>query len=661
LNTFVYAYIERFHPGCDYVNRNISESRKDKVMILLTVEGLSKQYGLKKLFEDVSFGIDDKDKIGIIGANGSGKSTLLKILAGVETPDKGRVSVTNNRKIAYLPQESPYNPEDTVLEAVLKSGDNVMQLILDYELACHALEAGHDDDSSLVETVGRLSHELDVSGAWDLEANATVVLGKLGLEDVTAKMGTLSGGQRKRVALAHVLVTPSDALILDEPTNHLDADSVEWLENHIRRYQGAVILITHDRYFLDRVANRMFELDGRTAKTFMGGYAAYLQQKAEIEEQEQREDRKRQALIRQELDWMRTGCKARTTKQKARMQRAEELVYAPKKAQQQEMEIGFGAERLGGKIIEFHQVSKSYGDKTLLRSFEYLLQKGDRIGIIGPNGSGKTTLFDMITGRVSPDSGHIDIGKTVRIGYYDQESRELDDDKRVIEFIQEEAEQIKVKEGQVFSASKMLERFLFSPSTQYSYIRTLSGGERRRLYLLRQLIGSPNVLLLDEPTNDLDIPTLQVLEDYLDSYEGCLLVVSHDRYFLDRTVEHIFSFEDDGKVRRYPGNYSVYLEMKSKISDKPKEKVTATKVPAVVRLPAEEPKPRKLNSKEKRELEQLEGRIAEAETRQEAINKELAAAGSDFQAVQRLGSELLELQKKLDRDMTRWTELAEFA
>jgi len=629
-------------------------------MVLLTVEGLSKQYGLKKLFEDVSFGIDDKDKIGIIGANGSGKSTLLKILAGVETPDKGRVTVTNNRKIAYLPQESPYNPEDTVLEAVLKSGDNVMQLILDYELACKELETGHSDDPELIERVSHLSHELDITGAWELESNATVVLGKLGLQDVTAKMGTLSGGQRKRTALAHALVTPSDALILDEPTNHLDADSVEWLENYIRRYQGAVILITHDRYFLDRVANRMFELDGRTARTFAGGYASYLQQKDELEQQEQREDRKRQALIRQELDWMRTGCKARTTKQKARMQRAEELVYTPGKEQEKEFEIGFGADRLGGMIIEFHQVSKSYGDKKLLRSFDYMLQKGDRIGIIGPNGSGKTTLFDMITGRVQPDSGHIDIGKTVKIGYYDQESRELDDDKRVIEFIQEEAEQIKLKDGQVFSASKMLERFLFAPSTQYSYIRTLSGGERRRLYLLKQLIGSPNVLLLDEPTNDLDIPTLRVLEDYLDNYQGCLLVVSHDRYFLDRTVEHVFVFEEDGRIRRYPGNYSVYLELKSKYTDrevaKPAKKETPKEIPAASSVPRQ----RKLNSKEKRELEQLETWIGEAEARQAAIGNELTVASSDFPLVQKLTEELRRIQKEMDGKMARWTELAEF-
>jgi len=631
-------------------------------MVLLTVEGLGKQYGLKKLFEDVSFGIDDRDKIGIIGANGSGKSTLLKILAGVETPDKGRVTVTGNRRIAYLPQESPYDPDDTVIEAVLKSGDNAMRLILDYELACHELEAGHaEDHDALVEKVSRLSQALDARGAWELESNATVVLGKLGLDDVTARMGSLSGGQRKRVALAHALLTPSDALILDEPTNHLDADSVEWLENYIRRYKGAVILITHDRYFLDRVANRMFELDGRTARTFSGGYASYLQQKDELAAQEEREDRKRQALIRQELEWMRTGCKARTTKQKARMQRAEDLVYAPKKTEQLAMEIGFGAERLGGKIVEFHRVSKSYGEKTLLQSFEYLLQKGDRIGIIGPNGAGKTTLFDMITRKVQPDSGHIDIGKTVRIGYYDQESRDLDDDKRVIEYIQDEAEQIRTKDGKVFSASKMLERFLFAPSTQYSSIRTLSGGERRRLYLLRQLIGSPNVLLLDEPTNDLDIPTLQVLEDYLDSYEGCLLVVSHDRYFLDRTVEHVFAFEEGGRIRRYPGNYSVYLEMKPKIAERPQEKTSVPKEPVSMDPAQAAPKTRKLNSKEKRELERLEEGIAEAEARQESINKELAVAGSDFQTVQRLGAELLELQQKLDRDMTRWSELAEFA
>ncbi len=628
-------------------------------MILLTVEGLEKKYGLKHLFEDVSFGIDDRDKIGIIGANGSGKSTLLKILAGVETPDKGKVMVANQRTIAYLPQDSPFDAEDTVLQAILKSSGKVMDLIYEYEVVCKELETKHTED--LIDRMSHLAHELDVCGAWELESNAKTVLGKLGLYDLTAKMGTLSGGQRKRVALAHALVVPSDGLILDEPTNHLDADSVEWLENYIRRYQGAVILITHDRYFLDRVATRMIEMDGRTALTYTGGYSSYLVQKAEQEEQAIRDDRKRSALVRQELDWMRGGCKARTTKQKARMMRAETLVYAPKKEKQKELEIGFGAGRLGDKIMEFHKVSKSYGDKVLLHDFEYHLQKGDRIGIIGPNGSGKTTLFDMITGRVQPDSGHIDLGKTVNIGYYDQQSRGLDDSKRVIEYIQEHAEQIKTKDGMVFSASKMLERFLFAPSTQYSYIRTLSGGERRRLYLLKQLIDSPNVLLLDEPTNDLDIPTLRVLEDYLDTYPGCLIVVSHDRYFLDRTVEYIFAFEADGVIRRYPGNYTVYLDLKAsekaENEKKPVKKALETPKPAVAPIA----KSGSLNSKEKRELESLERTIQETENRQSEIAGRLATAGSDFELQQKLGTELQGLQQQLDKQMSRWSELAEQA
>ncbi|NTU67282.1 MAG: ABC-F family ATP-binding cassette domain-containing protein [Chlorobiaceae bacterium] len=632
-------------------------------MVLLTVEGIGKTYGLKRLFAEVSFGIDDSDKIGIIGANGSGKSTLLKILAGVETTDTGKVMVSKEKRIIYLPQDSAFEPDDTVLEAVLKSSDRTMGLICEYELVCTQLEDEHCDHTALIERMSELSHEIDACGGWELESNAKVVLGKLGLNDLTARMGTLSGGQRKRVALAHALVVPSDALILDEPTNHLDADSVEWLENYIRRYSGAVLLITHDRYFLDRVATRMIELDGKTALTFSGGYASYLVQKAEMEAQEERDERKRNALARQELEWMRTGAKARTTKQKARMQRAESLVYAPAKEKKQDLEIGFGSGRLGNRIVEFHQVSKSYGSRRLLANFEYLLEKGDRIGIIGPNGSGKTTLFDMIAGRVAPDCGHVEIGTTVRLGYYDQESRELDDSKRVIEYIKEIAEQITTKDGSQVSASKMLERFLFSPAAQYNYIKTLSGGERRRLYLLRQLIASPNVLLLDEPTNDLDIPTLRVLEDYLDSYAGCLMVVSHDRYFLDRTVEHVFVFEGDGVVKRYPGNYSVYLEMKAAAAAGSKEDAAPAKKAPEPPKPAPVPSsnPRKISGKEKREMEQLEAAIAKAEKRQTEITAELSASSSDFQAVQRLGDELHSLQAKLDRDMARWSELAEFA
>ena len=625
-------------------------------MVLLTVEAISKQYGLKKLFDDVSFGIDEKDKIGIIGANGSGKSTLLKILAGKESPDSGKVMVTKQSRIAWLPQVSPCNPDDTVLEAVLKSGDRLLSLIYEYEVVCNAFEKHGNGGHELIERVNTLSHELDVNNAWELEATVKAVLGKLGLHDVSAKMGTLSGGQRKRVALAHALVMPSDALVLDEPTNHLDADSVEWLENYLKRYQGAVVLVTHDRYFLDRVASRMIELDGVSANAFTGGYASYLQQKAEQEEQDARADRKRQALVKQELAWLRTGCKARTTKQKARIQRAESLVEGRGGVEKEDFKIGFGVDRLGSKIIELHEVSKSWDGKPLIASFEYLLQKGDRIGVIGPNGSGKTTLLDLIAGRIKPEGGRIETGQTVKIGYYDQMSSGLDDSVRVIDYIKEEAEQIKLKDGSVVSASRMLERFLFEPSAQYNLIGDLSGGERRRLYLLRQLMMSPNVLLLDEPTNDLDIPTLQVLEYFLDAWPGCVIAVSHDRYFLDRVVEHIFAFEENGKIRKYPGNHSVYLEMRA-ARGADDEKPVVKKVGVSKGKPNS--KPRKLSYKERRELESLEKKIVEAEERQVTISRQLNDAGPDFGRLKELSDELQLLQDQLEADMIRWEELAE--
>ncbi len=629
-------------------------------MVLLTVESISKQYGLKKLFDNVSFGIDEKDKVGIIGTNGSGKSTLLKILAEKELPDSGTVMMGKQSRISWLPQDSPYNPDDTVLEAILKSGEKELRLVYEYEMVCKALEEEGGQGQKLIEKMTSLSHQLDINNAWDLEAHVKSVLGKLGLHDVSAKMGALSGGQRKRVALAHALVMPSDALILDEPTNHLDADSVEWLENYLKRYQGALVLVTHDRYFLDRVVNRMIELDGVSANVFTGGYASYLQQKAEQEAQAVRADRKRRALAKQELAWLRTGCKARTTKQKARIQRAESLVAEQGVTEKEKLDIGFGSERLGNKIIELHEVSKSWDGEPLIVSFEYLLQKGDRIGIIGPNGSGKTTLLDLIASRVSPDSGRIETGQTVKIGYYDQMSSGLDDSMRVIDYIREEAEHIKLSDGNELSASKMLEKFLFDPSVQYNLIGNLSGGERRRLYLLRKLMMSPNVLLLDEPTNDLDIPTLQVLEDFLDLWPGCVIAVSHDRYFLDRVTEHIFAFEENGKIRKYPGNYSVYLEMKAARGEL-KENVAVEMPGKASREKSDSTGPRKLSYKERRELDVLEKKIAEAEERQALISLQLNDAGSDFDLVRRLSEELQLLQGQLEADMIRWEELAERA
>ncbi|ANT64536.1 MULTISPECIES: ABC-F family ATP-binding cassette domain-containing protein [Prosthecochloris] len=628
-------------------------------MVLLTVEGISKQYGLKELFRDVSFGIDEKDKVGIIGPNGCGKSTLLKILAGIEQPDSGKVMTTRQKRIAWLPQDSPYNPQDTILQAVLTGGDPLLRLVCDYEHACSELELDGGQTEALVEKVTALSHQLDTANGWEIESNVRAVLGKLGLHDPEKKMGALSGGQRKRVALAHALVMPSDALILDEPTNHLDADSVEWLEAYLRRYQGAILLVTHDRYFLDRMATRMIELDGHSSQVFTGGYSSYLQQKAEQEAEEARADRKRLALQKQELEWLRSGCKARTTKQKARIQRAEGLLEAPGRQEKKELDIGMQAERLGNMIIEFHHVSKAWNDTPLISGFDYIMQKGDRIGIIGPNGSGKTTLLEMVAGRLQPDTGSIEIGKTVRIGYYDQMSRGLDDSMRVIDYIKEEAENIKLKDGTMLSASKMLERFLFEPSVQYNRIGNLSGGERRRLYLLRQLIGSPNVLLLDEPTNDLDIPTLQVLEEFLDSWQGALITVSHDRYFLDRTVDYIFAFEEGGHIHRYPGNYSVYLDSR----DVPQkvQKTSSKETPTAPKATAEPSKKKgqKLSYNERRELTQLEERIARNEARQQEIALELQSAADDYEIVQQLSQELQQLQSTLDTDLDRWATLEE--
>ena len=627
-------------------------------MVLLTVEGIGKRYGLKTLFENVSFGIDEKDKVGIIGANGCGKSTLLKILAGVETPDSGRVMAARRKNISWLPQESRCNPEDTVLEAVLKSGDRALGLVYEYELACGELERSGGTDGKAMERVSRLSGELDANGAWELEANVKAVLGRLGLHDMSAKMGALSGGQRKRVALARTLVVPSDALILDEPTNHLDADSVEWLETYLGRYRGAVVLVTHDRYFLDRVVNRMIELDGAAAAAYGGGYSSYLRQKAEKEEQEVRADRKRRSLVKQELEWLRTGCKARTTKQKARMQRVERLIGERGKVEKTELKTGFGSERLGNKVIELHNVSKSWDGKPLIDSFDYFVRRGDRIGIIGPNASGKTTLLELMAGRTKPQGGRIEIGQTVRIGYYDQMSSGLDDSKRVIDYIREEAEAVKLKDGSELSASKMLERFLFEPSVQYNLIGNLSGGERRRLYLLRQLIVSPNVLLLDEPTNDLDIPTLRTLEDFLDSWPGCVIAVSHDRYFLDRVVEHVFAFEEEGKIREYPGNYSVYIEMKAGREAVAPKRLKKEAAPSGGGKRSDR-KPGTFGYRERRELAALGKRIAAAELRQSEIAAELGDAGSDFERVRVLSEELKALQEKLDADMERWAELAE--
>lgn len=634
-------------------------------MNIISLENVSKNYGFRPLFENVTLGLEDTDKIGIIGANGSGKTTLLRMIAGVEEPDSGRVIRAKGKTLAYLSQNPAYDENLTVLETIFASSSGVMQTIRDYEAVCHDVAAGKDDAATL-QRMTDLQHELEMNGGWDVEANARAVLQKLDIIDTSAKMGTLSGGQRKRVALAHELIFKPDILILDEPTNHLDADTIEWLESYLARYTGALLLVTHDRYFLDRVTDRIFEVDRSTVQSFAGNYAYYLEKKAEQEELRQVEGHKREQLIKKELAWLRRGAKARTRKSKHRIEAAHTLMAMPKEQAKGEVDIAIGSKRLGSKVIEINGVSKSYGANKLIGDFTYLLKRDDRIGIIGANGSGKTTLLDMITGRVSPDTGDIETGTTVHIGYYDQESRELNDEQRVIDYIRDIAEYVTTNEGVQITAGKMLERFLFTPAQQYAVIGNLSGGERRRLYLLRILMGSPNVLLLDEPTNDLDIPTLIALEEYLDDFAGALIVVSHDRYFLDRTVDNIFKFEPGGNVREYAGDYTAYLETLVRTasdSDRILPVRTASDSDRVLQATPdagrEKPKSRKLSFKELREYEEIEKRIAVTEARLPEIDKELAAAASDAGRVNELFNEQQILNAQLETDLERWAELAE--
>ncbi len=629
-------------------------------MNIVSLENVSKNFGFKPLFENVTLGLEDRDKIGIIGGNGSGKTTFLRITAGLEEPDTGRVVRAKGKTLAYLSQNPPYDENLTVLETIFASSSGIMQTIRDYEAACHALAAG-SADAKLLEQMSELQHDLEMNGGWEIEANARAVLTKLDITDTAARMGTLSGGQRKRVALAHELIFKPDILILDEPTNHLDADTIEWLESYLERYTGVLLLVTHDRYFLDRVTDRIFEVDRGAIQSFNGNYGYYVEKKAEQEELREVEGHKREQLIKKELAWLRRGAKARTRKSKHRINAAHALMATPKEAAKQDVDIAIGSKRLGSKVIEINNISKSYGDTKLIDDLSYLLKRDDRIGIIGPNGSGKTTLLDIITGRVKPDSGEIDIGQTVHIGYYDQESRELNDEQRVIDYIRDIAEFVTTNAGVQITAGKMLERFLFTPAQQYAVIGNLSGGERRRLYLLRILMGSPNVLLLDEPTNDLDIPTLIALEEYLDEFAGALIVVSHDRYFLDRTIENVFRFEAGGHVREFAGNYSAYLEVNEREEAEGKSVQAAKDQKAPEPVAKAKTGSKKLSFKETRELQDLEKRIAETEARLPGIEKELVAAAADAGRVHQLFTEQQTLEAQLEADMSRWTELAERA
>jgi ATP-binding cassette subfamily F protein uup len=643
-------------------------------MSIVTLQSVQKDFGIKEILRNANFSLGPTDKVGAIGVNGSGKSTLLKIVAGIEPIDGGQLLVNSGLRIVYLPQDPDLDENRTVLEQVFADSGDRMALVREYEDLTHKI-ARSPQDEKLMSRLSAVMQQMEASGAWELETQAKIILSKLGIEDFDAQIATLSGGYRKRIAIAAALLCDPDVLLMDEPTNHLDAISVEWLQSYLNTFRGAILLVTHDRYFLDRVTNRIVEVDRGDLYTYDGNYSYYLEKKALAEDVAASQQRKHYGVLRRELEWLKRGPKARSTKQKARIDRIHEMQDTEFKESLGKVEISTPSRRIGKKVIELENISKSYGDRLLVRDFTYKFTPEDRVGIIGGNGVGKSTLLNLITGRLEPDTGKVEIGSTIHIGYFDQHSEPLQDamneNQRVIDYLKEEAEYVQTADGTRISASQMLERFLFPPERQYLPLHKLSGGEKRRLFLLRVLMSAPNVLILDEPTNDLDVQTLAVLEDYLEDFNGCAIVVSHDRYFLDRTINTVFSFEGNGQIRKYPGNYSIYLDFKQEEEreaakqaerEQEKEKPTAEngKVEKSPRLSWDKNRQRKLSSKERREYEGLERKIAEMEEEKEELEKSLYnAKPGAVTEVQKMHAQLEQLSEAIESAMERWMELAE--
>ena len=648
-------------------------------MTIFTLRSIKKDFGIKELLTDASFSLDEGDKVGLIGTNGSGKSTLLKMIAGLESIDAGDRWVNPGATIVYLPQQPDLDENHTVLEQVFADSGEQMALVREYEEISDHLSHGKGDTDKLLARLSAVSERIDEVDAWDLETKAKLILTKLGIEDFDAKIGDLSGGYRKRIALATALLSEPDVLLMDEPTNHLDALSVEWLQNYLNGYRGALLLITHDRYFLDRVTNRILEIDRGDLYNYAGNYAYYLEKKALAEDSATSTQRKHAGVLRRELEWLKKGPKARSTKQKARIDRIKDMRAEEFKTANGKVEIATAGRRIGKKVIELVNICKAYGDRTLIKDFTYNFTPEDRIGIIGCNGAGKSTLMDIITGRIKPDSGTVEIGTTIHIGYFDQHSEDLtpNEDQRVIEYLKSVGELVKTADGEIITASQMLEKFLFPPIQQYAPISKLSGGEKRRLFLLKVLMSAPNLLILDEPTNDLDVQTLTVLEDYLEDFNGCVIVVSHDRYFLDRTIDMVFALEPGGNLRLYPGNYSVYVDYKKAEEAKElKAQKNKGKLPQATTPPnqgghggtaptsggenQESEKPRKLSFNEKREYEKLEVKIPQMEAEKAEIEQILSLnSPSGFSEVKKLSERLGQLNQEIERATELWLELAE--
>lgn len=625
-------------------------------MKIISIEHVTKSYGEKTLFRDLSFTIAEKERVGLIGVNGTGKSSLLKIIAGIDQPDEGEIIFPKDYTISYSAQKPDLTPEFTILEQIFAGDAPVFKLLREYEKTLSMLNK-EPDSTSLHDKLFKQQKEMDALNAWDISTNAKTILTKLGIEDFEQMIGSLSGGQKKRVALAQVLIQSPDLLILDEPTNHLDYESVKWLEDYLSRYSGSILLVTHDRYFLDRVTNRVFELDGGNLYSYKGNYSAFLEAKALREEQEAATIEKQKNLYRRELEWIRRGAQARSTKQKARIQRFEQLDDKLSSVKSKEnLDISLKGSRLGKQVFELKEASKSFDHQVILDRFNLLVKPGDRIGIIGKNGTGKSTLLNILAGKIPLDSGERMIGQTVKIAFYTQESEDMDENKRMIEYLKEAAEVVETSDGKTLSAAQMLERFLFPPYTHGTPIRKLSGGEKRRLYLLKILMHEPNVLLLDEPTNDLDTQTLTVLEDYLEDFSGVVITVSHDRYFLDKVAEQLLVLKGNGQTDLFYGNYSEFLEKQVQPSVEIKKDEVKKQASS-----QEKPKKKRMTYKEQKEFETIEDDIAAVEARLEEITEELNRTGSDFEKAQKLAEEEQELNEKLEYMIERWTYLTELS
>ena len=631
-------------------------------MQTMRAEGLTSTYGEKTLFNDVNFIINENDRIGLIGVNGSGKTSLLNVISGAVSPEEGTITKPNDYTIGYLKQQPELDENKTIMEAIFEGQQPVFKTIRAYEDALQKF-SDHPEDPQAIDRYTKMQAKMDQEDAWEADSQVKTILTQLKIKNTSQQISELSGGQQKRVGLAQVLIEQPDLLLLDEPTNHLDLDSVIWLQDFLRSYKGAVLVVTHDRYFLDQVTNHIWELSFGNLYHYTGNYQDFVAKKAERVELAQETEKKNQQLYKKELAWMRTGAKARSTKQKGRINRFHELEGKVGNLQNdQDIEINLGSQRLGKDVIKFKDANLTLGDHRILQDFSWLVQAGDRIGITGENGAGKTSLLNVIAQRVPLDSGVLKIGETVKLGYYTQQTEGVDDSKRMISFLSEIAENVTDKDGNKISVTQLLERFLFPRFMHGTLIRKLSGGEKRRLYLLKILMQQPNVLLLDEPTNDLDIGTLTVLEDYLDSFAGTVITVSHDRYFLDKVADDLLIFHGNGQIQRYTGRFTDYLKEEQTAKEAQQTaKAIAKRTKPVSKQNATTPKKKtKLTYAEQLEWEHIDDDLDALDRQHQDLEKQMAAAASDYTKLADLQKQLNAVQKQIDEKTARWEYLSNF-